>query len=104
MVMACGLALIAMNQIEVTREIKKRKKPGSIKEIMEFEAQIDEERAAAQWHAERGGGGVVGWFFGLRPGRRFLDHNPPREFWARKWMDTEPNRTTKTDALGGFAQ
>jgi hypothetical protein len=39
MVMATALGLIAMNQIEVTREIKKKKPPRSIKEILEFEVQ-----------------------------------------------------------------
>lgn len=39
MVIATALALIAMNQVEVVREIKKKKPPGTIKEMMEFEVQ-----------------------------------------------------------------
>mgnify|MGYP003133425504 CR=1 FL=1 len=39
MVMACALALVSMDQVEVAQEIKKKQPPGNVKEILEFEMQ-----------------------------------------------------------------
>jgi hypothetical protein len=39
MVMATGLALMGMTQVEVINEIKKKEPPGTVKEILEFEMQ-----------------------------------------------------------------